>query len=75
MTLIANAADRLLAAVVPHARAAAWSCPAGCYRRTCGCYVSGSGAYWYDWCAATDDPSRACTNTGVRSCMKTVWAC
>jgi hypothetical protein len=56
MTLIANAADRLLAAIVPHAEAAAWSCPPGCVRQTkgCGCFTTEAGSYWYQRCVSAD---------------------
>ncbi len=46
MSLVAKVADRLLSAVVPHATAAAWTCPAGCHRVTCYC-LSG---HWYNAC-------------------------
>jgi hypothetical protein len=75
MNLLENAADRLLTAIVPHAKAAAWSCPPGCFRRTCGCYADSSGAYWYDWCAEDRDGVTPCTANHQKQCLKTVWTC
>ena len=71
MTLIANAADRLLAAIVPHAEAAAWSCPPGCIRKTagCGCWTTASGSYWYQRCVSTR------TGAECVGCRQTVHVC
>jgi hypothetical protein len=74
MTLIANAADRLLGAFVSRVTAAATSCAPGCHRQTCGCYPDqhGNGAwYWYDKCVnAFNQP---CTNPS--GCWETGWVC
>jgi hypothetical protein len=74
MSLIANVADRLLAAVVPRGTAAAWSCPAGCGRKTCYCgygQPSGypKGYYWFDECVSTVG------GYSCQSCRITVWTC
>jgi len=63
MSLIANAADRLLSVIVPHATADAWSCPSGCSRQTCTC----SGGHWYDSCVKNGN---LCTN-----CRVTTYTC
>ena len=68
MSLMANAADRLLGAIVPRMSAAAWSCPPGCHRKTCFCSAGTSGAYWFDSCV--NDNGASCTG-----CRQTVWTC
>jgi hypothetical protein len=70
MSLIANAADRLLGVIVPRATAAAWSCASGYYRVTCFCgpNPNGSGCVWYDQCCQDNGPS-----CGL--CISTVWSC
>lgn len=72
MSLIANAADRLLGAIVPRATADAWSCPPGCVRQNCpnACRANGGGAYWWNLCVAARDPSQHCT-----ICRQTSWTC
>jgi hypothetical protein len=71
MSLVANAADRLLGVIVPRATAAAWSCPPGCARKTCYCGYdkTAGGYYWYDECVSTTG-SYSC-----KSCTATVWSC
>lgn len=72
MNLIANAADRLLGAIVPHATAAAFSCPRGCIRYTDGCFPDpqrGGGFYWYDCCKVIT------TGGPCGTCGFTVWPC
>jgi hypothetical protein len=59
MSLIANAADRLLSVIVPHATADAWSCPSGCSRQTCTC----SGGHWYDSCVKKGNLCTTCRVT------------
>jgi hypothetical protein len=70
MSLIANAADRLLGAIVPRATAAAWSCASGWYRVTCGCAPgTDGGCVWFDECCQDNGP--LCD--GI--CLSTVWTC
>lgn len=70
MKLIANAADRLLGAIVPRATADAWSCPPGCVRQTCNCTtILDVGSYWYDRCVSS------VTGAICMYCTKTVWTC
>ena len=72
MTFIANAADRLLGAIVPRATAAAWTCPPGCVRINCNpaCRATTSGAYWFNLCVASKDHNQICTG-----CRQTAWTC
>jgi hypothetical protein len=67
--LITMTADRLLGAIVPHATAAAWSCPSGCVRRTCYCGWNGHGYVWYNDCVSSRG-GYAC-----KVCTATVWTC
>jgi hypothetical protein len=69
MSLIANAADRLLGAIVPQATAAAFSCPTGTERYTLGCYPNGNSWYWYDCCKVVR------TGVPVGHCGFTSWQC
>ena len=69
MSLIANTADRLLGALVPHAKAAAWNCPGGCGRKTCYCGWNGHAYVWYDECISTRG------GYSCKSCTATVWGC
>lgn len=70
MSLIASTADRLLGALVPRAKAAAWSCPPGCHRKTCGCFPGNHGGfYWFDSCVSTVG-GHSC-----KGCTQTAWQC
>jgi len=75
MSLIANAADKLLGAIVPRATAAAFSCPPGTERYTYGCLPdynsSGTllGYFWYDCCKVVK------TGQKIGHCGFTSWQC
>jgi hypothetical protein len=69
MSLIANAADRLLSAIVPRTTAAAWSCPPGCVRKTCYCGAHSGGYYWFDECVSSTG------GYSCKTCTATVWTC
>jgi len=64
MSIVVNAADRLLGAIVPRATAAALTCGAGYHRVTCQCV----GGYFHDACCTAGN--KYCT-----TCVKTVWPC
>ncbi len=66
MKLFANAADKLLSAIVPRATAAAWTCNSGCHRVTCFCYQH----HYYDKCANNVFGKPDC-----KSCSYTVYTC
>jgi hypothetical protein len=66
MSIIANAADRLLSVIVPRATAAAWSCQPNSHRVTCFCSPNSHGVYyWWQKCIdnTTGQPTKACTIT------------
>jgi hypothetical protein len=71
MRLITNAADRLLAAIVPNTTAAAWSCGTSSARSTCYCFCPNSGhsGHWYDKCVST------VTGQVTKSCTITTYTC
>jgi hypothetical protein len=69
MSVIANAADRLLGAIVPRATAVAFVCPPGCYRYTDACYPHLGGFYWYDCCKVT------ATGKDCNHCGFTAYTC
>jgi hypothetical protein len=70
MTIVANAADRLLAAIVPRATAAAWSCTSGCHRKSCGCLPNPQGTH-YVW----DKCLHNASNQLCKPCTLTVYPC